>query len=49
MEKSFAARLAVEKERQSKELEVAVMEAKNEAKGLLEEISNLQEKLESVE
>ena len=39
MEKSFAARLAAEKERQSKELEVAVMEAKNEANRTISELN----------
>merc|ERR1719209_1975233 len=39
MEKSFAARLAAEKERQSKELEVAVVEAKNEANRTISELN----------
>ena len=39
MEKSFATRLAAEKERQSKELEVAVMEAKNEANRTISELN----------
>jgi len=41
LEKSFAARLAVEKERQSKELEVAVMEAKNEANRTISELNRV--------
>ena len=39
MEKSFATRLAAEKERQNKELEVAVMEAKNEANRTISELN----------
>ena len=41
LEKSFAARLAGEKERQSKELEVAVMEAKNEANRTISELNRV--------
>lgn len=41
LEKSFAARLAVEKERQSKELEVTVMEAKNEANRTISELNRV--------
>ena len=41
LEKSFAARLAGVKEGQSKELEVAVMEAKNEANRTISELNRV--------